>query len=177
MLLFLKHFSFTVLGEFLRPNRRIDPVRVVDVTVGRPLQLSCPPSTYTHPREFLWGDVPPPNQGRPVVLPAIRRRYVLSNGNLFYAFVEDSDLTYINNQLKGVSCLLYIAGRYRASVKTSLSKVGGMLIFGNFFSVKMVPAVKGLFGSKPERHFDVNITYKTVWTSIDLVLHRFDLFH
>ena len=144
MFLFLLHISFTVLGEFLQPNRRVDPPRVMDVTVGRPLRLSCPQSTYTHPREYLWGDVPPPSQGRPQVFSVSRRHYILSNGDLFYAYVEESDLAEINNRFNGISCLLYIAGRYRTSVKTRLRRAGGMLIFRKVFSVNMEPALKCL---------------------------------
>ena len=116
-------FNISVLGEFLQPNRIIDPVKFVDVTVGRPVEIRCPPYTYTHPANFLWGSIPA--SGAPVVLHTTGRRYVLSNGNLFYSFMEDSDLTEVNTRLSGVSCILYILGKYRPSVKIQFRKQGG----------------------------------------------------
>ena len=123
-------YLFSVLGLFLQPNRLIDPAKFVDVTVGRPVELRCPPRTFTYPTNFLWGDIP--LSGRPRVLHTTAKRYVLSNGNLFYSYLEDSDITEINNKLGGVSCILYILGKYRPSVKLRLRKQGGKILWSMF---------------------------------------------
>jgi len=118
------NFRIRVLGQFIQPNRAIDPTKFIDVTVGRPVEIRCPPYTYTYPKSFIWGSIP--TSGIPIVLHTTQKRFVLSNGNLFYSYIEDSDLTEINVKLKGASCILYILGKYRASVKIQLRKQGGM---------------------------------------------------
>ncbi len=118
---------FTVLGRFLQLHRSIDPSYSIDATVGRPMEIRCPPHTYTYPRHILWGDIRA--AGRPTVLHPNRKRFVLSNGNLFYSYLEDNDVNEINNQLAGVSCILYILGKYRPSVKLKLRKQGSKCLF------------------------------------------------
>eukprot|EP00794_Sanderia_malayensis_P006113 gene6113-6817_t len=113
-----------VLGRFWSLHRIIDPSYAIDVTVGRPVEIRCPPHTYTHPRHTLWGDIRA--TGTPVVLHPNQKRFILSNGNLFYSYLEDSDINEINTKLGGVSCILYILGKYRPSVKMTLRKQGAI---------------------------------------------------
>eukprot|EP00795_Rhopilema_esculentum_P002111 gene2111-17691_t len=135
-----------VLGFFSQPNRDIDPVKVVDVTVGRPVELRCPPHSFTSPANFLWGSIP--KAGTPVILHATSRRYVLSNGNLFYSYLEESDITEINDKLGGVSCILYILGKYRPSVKFRLKKQGAIVSdFQPVFREKLPTLVRAGIGS------------------------------
>ena len=120
-----------VLGQFLQPNRAIDPPQFIDVTIGRPVEIQCPAHTFTYPASFIWGSIPA--SGVPIVLHTVHKRFVLSNGNLFYSYMEDSDLNEINNKLSGVSCILYILGKYRPSVKIRLRKQGGRHCIRNSF--------------------------------------------
>lgn len=115
---------FTVLGTFAPGFRISDAVITLDVVIGRPFVLQCPSVTYTNPNNVLWGNV----QENQVLLRSTRRRYILSNGDFLFTYIDRGDVNEINQQMGGVSCIYYHIGFFVQSVRYQLKIVAGILV-------------------------------------------------
>ena len=115
------------MGYFLPGNRIDDKLKVWHVTLGRPLILSCPRHTKTHPVKYYWGNAGPP----PKHIQENKRINVLDNGLLHISSLRQEDIEDFNQKYHGISCLMVSNGHTTPSVKIAFKADEGEITLRN----------------------------------------------
>ena len=121
----LSSLFFSVIGKFLSPCTSVDDAITINATIGSPLLVNCPPVSYTYPKFYFWAFSK--GQARPEELPLNEKRTKLTNGSLYFSYIEEADITLINNK-GGVRCMISSSGIELQSCPFKLNKIQGKLL-------------------------------------------------
>ena len=94
-----------VQGNFKRTNNMENGTTIVlNVDLGRPFELQCPPRHKVYPEKIRWGNKR--NTSAPYIeFPVSRRVWTKTNGNLYFAYVIQQDVEFISG-IGGVRCTI-----------------------------------------------------------------------
>ena len=101
---FLSHVFAVVPSNFVHDAHSWDRQLVrYDVNVGKPFELPCPSHVPKHPGNIKWSG----NTTNGVIkdFPSSERVWVTSNGSLYFTYVTEKDIDFIND-LDGIRCNL-----------------------------------------------------------------------
>ena len=117
---------FLVLGQFDADSRKEKDARDHSITMYKEATLPCPPRSYTSPLIIEWGSVPPADNtmARIKRIPISNRVFYGNDGSLNFANVIPSDLALINDDYRGIQCLISVGLGTEASNKFKLRKDG-----------------------------------------------------
>ncbi len=116
------YYFFLVLGQFDFASRAERDTRGHSVTMYKETKIECPPRSYTFPSIIEWGSVPPvanPN-ARTKRIPISNRVFYGNDGALHFANVLPQDIRLINDDYRGIQCLMSVGLGTRASNKFTL---------------------------------------------------------
>ena len=113
---------FSVLGQFAPESRSERDSRNHAITLYKETKISCPTHSYTFPSIIEWGSVPSADnpRARIVRIPISNRVFYGNDGSLNFANVLPGDIELINNDYRGIQCLLSVGLGTRASNRFQL---------------------------------------------------------
>eukprot|EP00794_Sanderia_malayensis_P005991 gene5991-6687_t len=116
----------SVLGQFSYESRMDRDTRAHSVTLYKDTVLPCPPRSYTFPLTIEWGSVPSGSypSARTKRIPLSNRVFYGKDGGLYFANVLPEDIRLINNDYRGIQCLITSSKSMRASNKFTLRQDG-----------------------------------------------------
>lgn len=120
------YFFVSVLGQFVPESRSDADSRNHPITLYKDTKIECPKHSYTFPSIIEWGSVPSPDnpRSRIVRIPISNRVFYGSDGSLNFANVIPEDLQLINNDFRGIQCLISVGLGTRASNRFKLRQDG-----------------------------------------------------
>ena len=115
-------FALSVLGQFVPESRSDKDARNHAIALYKHTTIKCPTHSYTHPSIIEWGSVPSADNPRARItrIPISNRVFYGSDGSLHFANVIPEDLALINNDYRGIQCLLSVGLGTRASNRFKL---------------------------------------------------------
>lgn len=117
-------FPPSVLGQFDPTNRAENDARNHPITLYYHTSIPCPKHSYTHPSIIEWGTVPSADNPRARIkrIPISNRVFYGNDGSLNFANVLQGDIDLINDDYRGIQCLLSVGLGTRASNRYKLRK-------------------------------------------------------
>ena len=112
------------------------------VTLYYHTSMPCPKHSFTYPSIIEWGSVPGADNPRARIkrIPISNRVFYGNDGSLNFANVLQEDLELINDDYRGIQCLLSVGLGTRASNRFKMRKDRD---FGNYFCVNIFFLNKG----------------------------------
>ena len=120
------YFSFLlflpVLGDFEPGSRAENDARNHPTTLHKGNTIECPKRSYTYPSIVEWGSVPAADNAKARIkrIPLSNRVFYGQDGKLHFANVIQEDVDLINNDYRGIQCLLSVGLAIRASRRFKL---------------------------------------------------------
>ncbi|XP_065067285.1 fibronectin type III domain-containing protein-like isoform X2 [Rhopilema esculentum] len=113
-----------VLGQFVPESRAERDSRNHPVTLYYHTSMKCPKHSYTYPSIIEWGSVPGADNPRARIkrIPISNRVFYGNDGSLNFANVLQEDLELINDDYRGIQCLLSVGLGTRASNRFKMRK-------------------------------------------------------
>ena len=118
----ISHLFHSVLGQFVPESRSDKDARNHAIALYKHTTIKCPTHSHTHPSIIEWGSVPSADNPRARItrIPISNRVFYGNDGSLHFANVIPEDLALINNDYRGIQCLLSVGLGTRASNRFKL---------------------------------------------------------